>query len=231
MPLSNAQVDKLGDRLRAGDLSDNDRELLLEFRASFLSAQREVLEKVQGAGIIPTGRPEKTPESIIDKLRRGTIRRLSEMQDIAGCRIVVRSRIEQDQVTQALQQLFPEGRVTDRRQKPSYGYRAVHLIVRTQGRSAEIQVRTVLQDRWANVVERMSDQTGVDFKHGADSPQEHLAQWLKLVGDCIDRVEREEPADTLADMKGKELFDFSRGQFSAIWSLVPYIRELSEEIE
>jgi ppGpp synthetase/RelA/SpoT-type nucleotidyltranferase len=36
--------------------------------------------------------------------------------------------------------------VMDRRKNPSYGYRAVHVIVMTQGASVEIQVRTALKD-------------------------------------------------------------------------------------
>jgi hypothetical protein len=49
-------------------------------------------------------------------------------------------------------------------------YRAVHLIVRGQGRSVEIQVRTTLQDVWANVVEATAD-SGGDLKHGVEPPK------------------------------------------------------------
>jgi ppGpp synthetase/RelA/SpoT-type nucleotidyltranferase len=35
--------------------------------------------------------------------------------------------------------------VIDRREKPSHGYRAVHVIVECGGRMVEIQVRTELQ--------------------------------------------------------------------------------------
>jgi ppGpp synthetase/RelA/SpoT-type nucleotidyltranferase len=39
--------------------------------------------------------------------------------------------------------------IDDRREKPSHGYRAVHVIPRVDAHSIEIQVRTPLQDIWA----------------------------------------------------------------------------------
>ena len=58
------------------------------------------------------------------------------MQDIAGCRLVVRDEVQQDGVVQSLQHLFPDAAVVYRRQRPSYGYRAVHLIVRQSVQAA-----------------------------------------------------------------------------------------------
>ena len=42
----------------------------------------------------------------------------------------------------------------DRRKNPTYGYRAVHVIVYWDGIPVEIQIRTELQDTWAQIVER-----------------------------------------------------------------------------
>ena len=49
---------------------------------------------------------------------------------------------------------------------PSYGYRAVHVIVRTQGCLVEVQVRTYLQDMWAQIVERLADTFGRQIRYG-----------------------------------------------------------------
>jgi ppGpp synthetase/RelA/SpoT-type nucleotidyltranferase len=147
MPLSVRQVNRLGERLKAGPLTEQDRRLLLEYRASFLPAYREVIARIrEELGINPSGRPEKTPESIIAKLERGGVKHLADMQDLTGCRIVVEGRSLQNEVTERLVQLFPQAKVKDRREEPSFGYRAVHVIARVQGRQVEVQVRTSLQD-------------------------------------------------------------------------------------
>jgi Region found in RelA / SpoT proteins len=175
VPLTNSQIDRLGDRLRraaqaGGPIPEADKHLLLELRASFLPAYQAVVVRIRDeVGVKPSGRPEKTPESIIAKLdREGT--QLSRMQDIAGCRIVVPSRERQDEVLARLRELFPERRETDRRAEPRYGYRAVHVIVRQESRAVEIQVRTALQDAWAQLVESMSSYGG-DLKHGIEPPE------------------------------------------------------------
>src|SRR5712692_7902197 len=87
--LSKNQIDRLGDRLRKGDISDDDLRLLDSYRRSFSDAYENVVGQIRHQlGLEPTGREEKTTTSIIEKLRRQSIR-LSQMQDIAGCRIVV----------------------------------------------------------------------------------------------------------------------------------------------
>jgi putative GTP pyrophosphokinase len=114
------------------------------------------------------------------------------MQDIAGARIVVASPDLQEAALQALLRLFAndEPRVTkDTREEPDrYGYRAVHLVVRLRGRLAEIQLRTVLQDRWAQLVERVDGTLGSDLKHGR-GPAEWL-EWLHAASDAFHATER-----------------------------------------
>jgi putative GTP pyrophosphokinase len=131
--LSKTQIDRLGDRLRKGPLSEADLRLLDEYRLSFGDAYdatiRTIREKLR---LAPTGRATKTPSSIAEKLRRESIR-LSQFQDVAGCRIIVPDVFTQDHTTAILCDTFPETRVMDRRKNPSYGYRAVHVIVMTQG--------------------------------------------------------------------------------------------------
>ncbi|SRR6266496_656574 len=103
LPTSNLrknQIDRLGDRLRKGDISEEDLRLLDSYRRSFTDAYDEVVGKIRDQlGLEPTGRPAKSTTSIIDKLQRETIR-LSQMQDIAGCRIVVPLLASQDEAVQ-----------------------------------------------------------------------------------------------------------------------------------
>jgi ppGpp synthetase/RelA/SpoT-type nucleotidyltranferase len=48
-------------------------------------------------GLEPTGRPAKSTTSITEKLHRESIR-LTQIQDIAGCRIVISDIAEQERV-------------------------------------------------------------------------------------------------------------------------------------
>jgi putative GTP pyrophosphokinase len=155
---SKAQIDKLGDRLREGPVSEEDLRLLDEYRRSFSDAYKTVVRRIRDRfALEPTGRQEKTPRSIIAKLRREKGIRLSTIQDIAGCRVVVRDMFEQNEVVALLSAAFPAAKVVDRREKPSHGYRAVHVIAKVDGRPIEIQVRTLLQALWAEFSERTSD--------------------------------------------------------------------------
>src|SRR5688572_14151762 len=85
--VTRTQIDKLGDRLRSGSFEDDDLYALEEYRGSFRSALHEVMAFLREIKLTPTGR-EKTKESIVQKLQRESIR-LSQIQDIAGCRVVV----------------------------------------------------------------------------------------------------------------------------------------------
>lgn len=88
--LTKTQIDRLGDRLRQ-DVSETDLKLLDSYRKSFGSAYGNAIKIIQEKlKLQPTGRPAKSTISIVDKLRRETSR-LSQVQDIAGCRIVVKN--------------------------------------------------------------------------------------------------------------------------------------------
>src|SRR2546427_1260061 len=113
----------------------------------------------------PTGRPAKSTTSVIEKLQRETIR-LSQMQDIAGCRLIVRDIAQQDRVVSRLLTLFPAATVMDRRRDPSNGYRAMHVIARAEGYPIEVQVRSRLQHLWAEVSEKLSDIVDPGLKYG-----------------------------------------------------------------
>jgi hypothetical protein len=88
------------------------------------------------------------------------------MQDIAGCRVVVANVAEQDQFVASIKHDLPDSDLTDRREKPSFGYRAVHVIAKVAGKPVEIQVRTWLQHLWAELSEKLSDVIDPAIKHG-----------------------------------------------------------------
>jgi ppGpp synthetase/RelA/SpoT-type nucleotidyltranferase len=136
--LSKSQIDRLGDRLKTGERDHADLVRgLEEYRSSFKLPYSSVLAAIRAKlDIEPIGRPVKTTQSITDKLRRESIR-LSQMQDIAGCRLVVEDIPAQEDVLEQLRQVFPNARVIDRRLDPSFGYRAIHLVVQVEDRPIE----------------------------------------------------------------------------------------------
>lgn len=150
MPVSKTQIDRLGDRLKGGDHTEDDPESLDDYRRSFGEAYQAVIRTIRQRGESPTGRMAKSTVSIVEKLRRESIR-LSQIQDIAGCRIIVVNAVRQDQVVAFLKTDFPEAAVIDRRVSPSYGYRAAHIIAEVSGKPIEIQVRSSLQHLWAEL--------------------------------------------------------------------------------
>ena len=131
---SKSQIDRLGNRLRKGDISETDLRLLDSYRRSFTDAYEDIVGRIRDElGLEPTGRPAKSTTSISDKLRRESIR-LSQVQDIAGCRLVAADIKHQEEVVNQLKVMFEKTTVVDRRQHSSHGYRAVHVIVESRGK-------------------------------------------------------------------------------------------------
>ena len=116
--LSKTKIDRLGDRLKRGSPSDDDLRLLDEHRRSFSPAYDSVIGTIrEKLHLDPTGRPAKSTSSIAEKLRRESIR-LSQVQDIAGCRVIVTDIIAQDNTIATLRETFSDIRVMDRRLNP-----------------------------------------------------------------------------------------------------------------
>ena len=129
--MSKSDLDRLGDRLRGG-ISPEDLTFLDTYRRSFRDAYDSVVGRVRAElGLQASGRPAKSTPAIVDKLRRSSMR-LTQMQDIAGCRVVVPDIPAQGRVIARLEQMF-DVTIIDRRAKPSHGYRAVHVVVRDVG--------------------------------------------------------------------------------------------------
>jgi putative GTP pyrophosphokinase len=176
--LSISQLNKLGERLRKGQPSDDDLRALDAFRLSFAAACDQVAHELNKLGLKPVSRPAKSTASIIAKLNRERSR-LSKMQDIAGCRVEVDNTAQQDRVVKDIVAKFSDAVEYDRRLKPSHGYRAVHLVVDLHGFLVEIQVRTSLQHGWASAVESLADRIDPDIKYGG-GPEGLQHQLLNL---------------------------------------------------
>lgn len=164
---------------------------LTEYRQAFAAAYSLVLADIRQMGLEPTGRPAKSTSAIIDKLKRESIR-LSQIQDIAGLRVVVGGIEAQDVLVTQVAEAFPRSSVIDRRARPSHGYRAVHLVVTVLECPVEVQVRTSLQQRWAELSEKLSDRFGAEIKYGGGSTEvrDVLDSYSELIA-SLEGTERE----------------------------------------
>ena len=158
------------------------------FKMTLLSRAKRVDNKAIVAQRI------KRLSSIEAKLRRFRDMRLSQMQDLGGCRAVVENIRRVDRLVG----LYEKGRSknpTSRhefvkeknyiREPKSDGYRSVHLIYRYRsasrqfavftGLKIEIQIRSRLQHAWATAVETVSIFTGQALKSSGGE-----AEWRRF---------------------------------------------------
>ena len=112
----------------------------------------------------------------LEKVKRNHTR-LSTMRDIADARVVGTWRLSvQDALAQKIVDRFPGALMVDRRRQPTHGYRAVHVVVPYKEVVVEIQVRTEMQDKWAQLFETLADRVGRDIRYrgvaalGGDAP-------------------------------------------------------------
>ena len=171
LPPSRKAIDRLGDELRsAAAPSDAALNALQGWRVLHEEALVRVETRLRDELNLEPGVRLKTTLTILDKLRRMPDLQLSRMQDIAGARIVAEASLtEQDELVARIAPLFgPDARLVDRRAKPSHGYRAVHVVVKSEGISVEIQIRTALQHLWAMVGEGFAAQWGRTLQYGLD---------------------------------------------------------------
>lgn len=163
---SRTQLDALGERLRNGSATADDWRILTDYRMHVRASAAPLLDAVRelaAAESLAFSTRLKTDYSIVEKLRRTTIR-LRQIDDIIGCRVIVPDVAAQDVLAGRITLLGP-AKVRDRRVRPSSGYRAVHVIVGSEP-YIEVQVRTRLQDAWAEYSELAADAFGADVKYG-----------------------------------------------------------------
>ncbi len=86
----------------------------------------------------------------------------------------------------AIAKIFPTT-IIDRREQPSHGYRAGHVIARPNVLPIEIQVRTRLQHLWAEISEKLADRLGIDVKYGGGP--DIARQSLEYMRDIVKRFE------------------------------------------
>lgn len=227
--ISKSQIDRLGERLKKGKSSEADLQLLEQYRQSFGAAYEIVRNAIREKLSLETTGRQKTTQSIVDKLRRESIR-LTQIQDIAGCRLLVSDIAHQNEVVASLRNHFEDVTIVDRRENPSHGYRAVHVIVRCEGRLIEIQVRTALQQLWAELSEKLADIFGQEVKYGGgtDEIQHVLQKCSTMVSDYevdVERVNQLQRTHTSTSVL-KELNDLRKSLLAEKLEIVQFLHKL-----
>ncbi len=178
--LTVSQLNRLGERLRvANELTEDDLKELETVRRDYEPAMANVRAILSEELGLPSTSRLKTTSAIVDKLRREKTR-LSKMQDIAGVRLVHDGGLgDQDAAVARIVDRFPRSGVDDRRGDPRNGYRAVHIIAEVDDCPVEIQVRTRLQDVWAQRIEALESELGRGIRYGEAplQPRKKIGGW------------------------------------------------------
>lgn len=151
--------------------------------------------------------------SIITKLQQNKAMKLSQMQDIGGCRAVMPTIKD----VRALTKLYEEAKAKNPKSgrpiehgKDDYiqspkpdGYRSYHLIFKYQsaapekqefvGQRIEIQIRSRLQHAWATAVETVQTFTGQALKSKIKTGDPDWLRFFALMGSEIALRERQPP--------------------------------------
>jgi ppGpp synthetase/RelA/SpoT-type nucleotidyltranferase len=175
--------------LRDGVAARDDWGILRQYRLAVREGVAPIIATVResgGAEALAFTTRLKTDYSVIEKLRRTTIR-LRQIDDIMGCRIVVRDIEAQNMLAGKIADLAV-AKVRDRRARPSFGYRAVHVILGS-GPYLEVQIRTVLQDAWAELSERIADRYGIEAKYGGGP--ERFRKMMDALSEYVARLENQ----------------------------------------
>jgi len=173
MELSRARIDRLGEAIKSGDLNDVDQSVFSYLRSQWAELGNEISNRL----ILEFGNDNfgvslrlKNLETIRAKLLRTTLR-LSSLRDVVGARIVVNDGLilQNESVLRSVA-LFGDYavKIIDRREFPSFGYRAVHVEVRHGLYLGEIQIRTPLQHEWARSMESLARLVGRDVRYGGE---------------------------------------------------------------
>jgi len=138
----------------------------------------------------------KTVGTLHDKLIRTPGMQIPNIHDIMGVRIACDMTLtEQDKLVSLLADSLPVHQILDIRISPHSGYRAVHVILKlSNGVFAEVQVRTLLQDLWANCYELAGDIFGRAIRYGGKPERDDmgLVKQLREISDVLARIESQE---------------------------------------
>lgn len=204
MALTKSKIDRAGIAL-AKDSFRNVEEMVEledvfdEYRKSHLEPLSETTLELQkwlneyGHDYYIAQRLKRKPQ-IIRKLNRLSVR-LTQLQDIGGCRIIVEKNELVDQIISFLKGKIESTeelklvRITDYREKGRdiTGYRSVHLLLERSGKKLELQLRSRIQHYWAESIERTSVIYGRHLKESEGD--ERVISYFQKLSDAFFEIE------------------------------------------
>ena len=171
--ISKSKIDKAGEVLSMNKEDNFEKYIEAEgifnnYRSAHLEPLMQTTILLQnwmeksGRGFYIAMRLKRRPQ-ILRKLTRLHVR-LSQLQDIAGARIILESNQDVDAVASYLRHTVGDQsgicvvRDVDYRDKgrDDSGYRARHLVLQKDGYKIELQLRSRIQHYWAETIERTS---------------------------------------------------------------------------
>jgi putative GTP pyrophosphokinase len=152
---------------------------------------------------VVTQRLKKLP-TMLGKLFREPGMKLARMEDIGGVRAVLPDQDAAYRVAKRILKNWTITRFRDYVRNPKVdGYRALHLINRHRGRLVEIQLRTPLQDTWANAVEVDARLLSPGLKFGGGSQVLRMS-YIALAELCA-QADQGDPIDPALVERVKDL--------------------------
>lgn len=210
---SKRQIDKVGKVMRGAKPSTTEyedalaklndwRELHMPIMNSYYHKCLEIAEKFSDPEIIVAARLKRMP-TILDKIDRLPTMHLSQLQDVAGVRIIVRDIPELEKMSAELGALGPKYMKDYIAEPKRTGYRGQHFVYEEEGMLVEVQLRTQLQHLWATTVETIDFFRGTAMKTrpGAQDP---WLEFFELTSSIYAIVENSPKLPQHRDMDTKE---------------------------
>lgn len=204
MALTKSRIDRAGIAFAKDSFRDIDEMIELEdvfdeYRKSHLEPLSETTLELQrwlneyGHDYYIAQRLKRKPQ-IIRKLNRLSVR-LTQLQDIGGCRIIVEKNELVDQIIEFIKRKIESTeelnlvRITDYREKGRdvTGYRSVHLLLERSGKKLELQLRSRIQHYWAESIERTSVIYGYHLKESEGD--EKVISYFHKLSDAFFEIE------------------------------------------
>lgn len=219
MKLSKSKIDKSGLALAKNQYKDEIDFIELEecfdlYRQSHLSPLSKTTIDIQHMlreyiGEYYIAQRLKRKPQIIRKLNRFSVR-LTQLQDIGGCRIIVPKNKDVDSICNFLLRKkesfdFLIKKITDYREKgrDDSGYRALHMIIERDGLNFELQIRSRVQHYWAESIEKTSVVYGYYLKEQEGDVS--VINYFKQLSNVFYEIESGRQPTTLQKLHLEEL--------------------------
>lgn len=147
----------------------------------------------------------KRRPQILRKLRRLSVR-LTQLQDIGGCRIIVEKNSDVDLLIDFVRKKFTQSTVakivreTDYRElgRDDTGYRAHHIILEVSGYRVELQLRSRIQHYWSESIERTSVLYGYRLKE--KEGDQSVIDYFKSFSNALHLIETNQPFESAEEI-------------------------------